>query len=107
VEGAHANACAIPDGTGTHVAKLIRLWLPAIRPRQGLTTLATRNPCDVEPLKINVPTSGRESPLGRQISYSRFEYLVVATKLESGERIAKIVQIPHPKMTRKITVTLR
>jgi hypothetical protein len=64
------------------------------------------DPFDDRPFEFMVPTSGRVSPMGRSIASFRFQYLVVAAELESGERIVEIVEIPHPKVTREITVTL-
>jgi hypothetical protein len=64
------------------------------------------DPFEGQPLIINVPVSGRDSPLGRELRRSQFRHLVVIGQLEGGRRIGKLVEIPDGRVSREVSVVL-
>jgi hypothetical protein len=67
---------------------------------------ARAKPFGGEPLTVNVSTSGRASPSGRELSRFQFRHLVVIGEFHDGRRVGKLVQIPDGEVSRKLSVTL-
>jgi hypothetical protein len=67
---------------------------------------AVADPFDGQPLRVQVPVSGRASPMGRELRRSQFRYLVVIGQLNDGRRLGKLVEIPDGRESREVSVSL-
>jgi len=67
---------------------------------------AVADPFDGQPLTVQVPVSGRASPIGRELRRSQFRYLVVIGQLNDGRRLGKLVEIPDGRESREVNVSL-
>ncbi len=67
---------------------------------------AVADPFDGQPLTVQVPVSGRASPMGRELRRSQFRYLVVIGQLNDGRRVGKLVEIPDGRESREVSVSL-
>jgi hypothetical protein len=79
--------------------------LEYLRPETRLWS-AVADPFEGQPLTVNVPVSGRESPWGRQLRRVQFQYLVVIGQWKDGRRMGKLVDIPDGRASREISVSL-
>jgi hypothetical protein len=64
------------------------------------------NPYTGEPLKVRVPVSGRQSVLGRELSRSQHDALVVGAEWPDGRRVWKVVEIPDGRVSKEVRVSL-
>src|SRR5262249_5682217 len=69
-----------------------RLWSTSAEPFTG------------EPLSVVVPFSFRASPLGRTWGDSQFRSLLVIVRYQDGRQEGRLVEIPHRKDSRAVTV---
>ena len=66
---------------------------------------ANADPFVGEALILNLPLSGRTSPMGRELSFHQCRHLLVRVNLVNGRQISKIVEIDS-RLSREITVSL-
>jgi hypothetical protein len=65
------------------------------------------DPFDGKPILINIQISGRTSPCGREIArYQQGRYLVVTAQTRDSRQLAKLVEIPDCRESRKVNVSL-
>jgi len=63
-------------------------------------------PFDGGPLTVRVCTTGRDSPLGRELSRVQSRYLVVIAVLPGGRRVGTVAEIPDGRACREMTIDL-
>ncbi len=61
---------------------------------------------DGKPFPVYVPITGRDSPLGREISRRQHRFLAVIGNLQDGRRIGKLVELPDLRKSREVSVSL-
>ena len=57
-------------------------------------------------ITVRVRSTGRDSPLGRELARAQFRYLVVVAELPDGRRVGTLAEIPDGRVCRELTVTL-
>ena len=63
-------------------------------------------PFDGGPLTVRVRATGRDSPLGRELSRVQFRYVVVIAVLPGGRRVGTVAEIPDGRACREMTIDL-
>ena len=81
------------------------IWTVAAKGFDG-APLSETQPLQGKTLKVSIPTTSRESPMGRETRFAYCKFLLVIAQLQDGQRIGEIVEVPDPRITREITVTL-
>jgi hypothetical protein len=69
------------------------------------TPVTAADPYTGQPLVVRVRCSGRESPLGRELSWYQFRYLVVSAEWPDGRRAAKLLTTPDGRGSRSVRVS--
>jgi hypothetical protein len=69
------------------------------------TPVTAADPYTGQTLVVEVQCSGRRSPLGRELAWHQFRYLVVVAEWPDGRRAAKLVPTPDGRKSRSIRVT--
>lgn len=80
------------EETMRHLRLLESNWSASAKPFQG------------KPLILAMPTGGRVSPMGRELSRFQPRHLVVIAEFGNGKRVGKLVEIPDVEVSRSMEV---
>jgi hypothetical protein len=80
--------------------------LELLLPPESPLWSAVADPFNGQTLRVDVPVSGRTSPLGRELRRSQFRHLLVIGQLQDGKRVGMLVEIPDSRLTREVHVSL-
>jgi hypothetical protein len=80
--------------------------LEHLAPPESPLRSTVADPFNGQPLMVNIPLSGRDSPWGRELRRFQFRHLVVIGQLKDRSPIGKLVEIPDCRVSREVSVTL-